>query len=266
MPDRTIRPVKPQNAAQGNVVRESGIVVWLINTGFRGFSAIWPVCGKNGSLSEEWPFIDLDDPAVCLMSPRMSPNLNPNTLDDLMGNARHYAEYCMRGTGSLPPTLFLIGSDAKQVMLMPKNLAAVQAKDDFATQSKLMAIACGATVAVMALEAWVKTAKPGEDFDPTEMPSEAFDRQECVVLMGESIAEGQKQKLLPIIRSDNHKFFGFGESTGSELKNIQGRFSQLLPTKIPDEAMRALALAMLKVKGVQHAMSATVQGRSRFRR
>jgi hypothetical protein len=27
MPDRTIRPVKPQNAAQGIVVRESGIVV-----------------------------------------------------------------------------------------------------------------------------------------------------------------------------------------------------------------------------------------------
>jgi hypothetical protein len=28
-----IRPVKAQNAAQGIVMRESGIVVWLINTG-----------------------------------------------------------------------------------------------------------------------------------------------------------------------------------------------------------------------------------------
>ena len=200
------------------------------------------------------------------MSGRMSPNLNPKTLDDLLGNAKHYAEYCMRGTGSLPPTLFLIGRDGKQIMLMPKNLADEKAKDDFATQSKLMAVACGATVAVMALEAWVKTAKPGEKFDMTEAPSEAFDRREVVVLMGESIAAGQKQKLLPIIRSDNHKFFGFGESTGSELKNIQGRFSQLLPTKVPDEGMRALALAMLKVKGVQQAMTGKVQGRSRFRR
>ena len=213
-----------------------------------------------------FPQFDLDVPAVCLMSGRMSPNLNPKTLDDLLANARHYAEYCMRGTGSLPPTLFLIGSDGKQVMLMPQNLADEKAKDDFATQSKLMAVACGATVAVMALEAWVKTAKPGEKFDMTEPPSEAFDRGEVVVLMGESIAAGQKQKLLPIIRSDNHKFFGFGESTGSELKNIQGRFSQLLPTKVPDEAMRALALAMLKVKGVQQAMTGQGQGRSRFRR
>ena len=196
----------------------------------------------------------------------MSPNLNPKSLDGMLANARHYAEYCMRGTGNLPPTLFLIGNDGKQVMFMPKNLADVQAKDDFATQSKLMAVACGATVAVMALEAWVKTAKPGEDFDATEMPSEAFDRQECVVLMGESIAEGQKQQLLPIIRSGNHKFFGFGDSAVSKLEKMEGRFSQLLPTKVPDENMRALALAMLKVKGVQQAMTGKGQGRSRFRR
>ena len=85
----------------------------------------------------------------------MSPNPNPKTLDDLLANARHYAEYCMRGTGNLPPTLFLIGGDGKQVMFMPQNMADVQAKDDFATQSKLMALATGATVAVMALQAWV---------------------------------------------------------------------------------------------------------------
>ena len=142
----------------------------------------------------------------------MSLNPNPKTLDDLLDCARHYAEFCMRGTGNLPPTLFLIGSDGKQVMFMPKNMADVQAKDDFASISKLMAIACGATVGVMALEAWVKSAKPGEKIDTTEPPSEAFDRQECVVLIGESTTEGRKQQMLPIIRSGNHKFFGFGES------------------------------------------------------
>ncbi len=72
------------------------------------------------------------------MSGQMSPNLNPKTLDDLLANARHYAEYCMRSTGNLPPTLFLIGSDGKQVMLMPQNLADEKAKDDFATMSKLI--------------------------------------------------------------------------------------------------------------------------------
>ena len=81
------------------------------------------------------------------MSNRMSPNLNPKTLDDLLANARHYAEYCMRGTGNLPPTLFLVGSNGKQVMFMPQNLPDAKAKDNFAQMSKLMAIACGATVA-----------------------------------------------------------------------------------------------------------------------
>jgi hypothetical protein len=196
----------------------------------------------------------------------MSPNLNPKTLDDLLARAEHFAEYSMRNSGRMPPTLFLIGADGKSAMLIPENMDDEKAKDDFATMSKLMAVACGATVAVMALEAWVKTAKPGEKFDMTEPPSEAFDRQEVIVLMGESMAEGQKQQMLPIIRSGNHKFFGFGESTGSELKNIQGRFSQLLPVKVPDKEMRALALAMLKVKGVQQAMTGMGQGRSRFRR
>ena len=196
----------------------------------------------------------------------MSPNLNPKTLDDLLANARHYAEYCMRGTGNLPPTLFLIGGDGKQVMFMPENLADVKAKDDFAAMSQLMAIASGATAAVLALEAWMKSANPGETLDTTEPPSEAFDRQEVIVLMGESMAEGRKQQMLPIIRSGNHKFFGFGDSAVSKLDKLQGRFSQLLPTKVPDEAMRALALAMLKVKGVQQAMTGKVQGRARFRR
>ena len=153
----------------------------------------------------------------------------------------------------MPPTLFLIGHDGKQVMFMPTNLADVKAKDDFARMSQLMAIASGATVAVLALEAWMKTAKPGETLDNTEPPSEAFDRQEVIMLMGESMAEGRNQQLLPIIRSGNHKFFGFGDSAVEKLDKIEGRFSQLLPTKVPNEGMRALALAMLKVKGMQQA-------------
>lgn len=38
------------------------------------------------------------------MSSRMTPNLNPKTLDDLLANAQHYAEYCMRGNGSMGQT------------------------------------------------------------------------------------------------------------------------------------------------------------------
>lgn len=140
----------------------------------------------------------------------------------------------------------------RQVMFMPESLTDIKAKDDFATMSKLAAIACGATMAVMALESWLKVAKPGEDFDPTELPSEAFDREEVIVLMGESMAEGNKQQILPIIRSGNRKFFGFGDSNVPKFDKMEGRFSQLLPAKAPDRNMRALALAMLQAKGVLH--------------
>ena len=57
---------------------------------------------------------------------------------------------------------------------------------------------------------------------------------------------------LPIIRSGNGKFFGFGESKFPELDQVKGRFAQLLPTKVPDAAIRDFAKAMLKVKGVTH--------------
>jgi hypothetical protein len=132
------------------------------------------------------------------------------TLDDLLAQAEHYANFSMRNIGRLPPTLFLIGPDGP-MMFMPESLADDSAKDDFATNARLLCIAHGATAVVLALEAWAKFAKPGEKFDMTEAPSEAFDRREFVVLMGESHS-GQKQKFLPIIRSGNGKFFGFGES------------------------------------------------------
>jgi hypothetical protein len=108
----------------------------------------------------------------------------------------------------------------------------------------------------MALEAWMKTATPGEKLDTTEPPSEAFDRQEVIVLMGES-HHGQKQKFLPIIRSGNGKFFGFGESNMPDLDKIEGRFAQLLPPKVATIEHRALAQAMLKVKGVNLAKPGT---------
>jgi hypothetical protein len=98
------------------------------------------------------------------------------------------------------------------------------------------------------------TATPGEKLDMTEAPSEAFDRREVVVLLGES-RDGQKQKFLPIIRSDNGKFFGFGESEVPGMDEIKGRFAQILPPKVSDDGLRQVAKAMLKVKGVTPAKS-----------
>ena len=186
------------------------------------------------------------------------------TLDDLLAQAEHYANHSMRNIGRVPPTLFLIGADGPLIFI-PENLADEGAKDDFATTVRLMCIAHAATATVMTLEAWAKFATAGEKLDMTEPPSEAFDRREVVVLMGES-RDGQKQKFLPIIRSDNGKFFGFGESDMPGMDQMTGRFAQILPTKVPDDELRQVARALLKVKGVKHAQSGSVPRKPRGRR
>jgi len=193
----------------------------------------------------------------------VQPNKLEN-LDDLLEQAEHYANYSMRNMGRLPPTVFLIGPEGL-LMFMPESLSDEKAKDDFATNARLMCIAYAATSVVMALEAWVKYAKPGEKFDETEPPSEAFDRQEVVVLMGES-NKGPKQKFLPIIRSGNGKFFGFGESDPPSIDQMKGRFAQILPSKVIDDATRDLAKAMLKVKGVKRTVPGATPRLSRRRR
>jgi hypothetical protein len=197
------------------------------------------------------------------MSPVQLPR-QLKTLDDLLAQAEHYANYSMRNLGRVPPTLFLIGADGP-VLFIPENLADDRAKDNFAATARLMCIAHAASACVMTLEAWAKFAKPGEELDMTEAPSEAFDRRELVVLMGES-RDGQKQKFLPIIRSDNGKFFGLGESEVPDMNEMTGRFAQLLPTKVPDDGLRQVAKAMLKVQGVKFAQPGNAPRLPRGRR
>ena len=187
--------------------------------------------------------------------PRLQPPRQLETLDDLLAQATHYAHFCMRNSGKMSATLFLIGADGP-LMFLPASLADEDEKDDFATIARLMGIAYAATSCVMALESWMKLATPGEELDLTERPSESFDRKEVIVLMGESHT-GLKQKYLPIIRSDNGKFFGFGELNMPVLDNIEGRFAQLLPPHVATAEHRTLAKAMLKIKGVNVAKPGT---------
>jgi hypothetical protein len=198
-----------------------------------------------------------------IMSPVQMPR-QLQTLDDLLAQAEHYADFCMRNSGKMSPTLFLIGADGP-LMFVPASLADENEKNDFATTARLLCIAHAATATVMTLEAWMKAAAPGEELDMTEPPSEAFDRREVVVLMGESRG-GPKHKFLPIIRSGNGKFFGFGKSDVPGMDQMTGRFAQILPPKIPDAELREVAKAMLKIKGVKFAQSGNAPRLPRGRR
>ena len=155
------------------------------------------------------------------------------TLDDLLAQAEHYAEFCMRSSGKMAPTLFVIGADGP-LMVAASSMDGVEEKD--------------ASV-VMAMEAWMKFAQQGEQIDMTEPPSEAFDRQEVVVLMGESKI-GQKQRILPIIRSGNGRFFGFKDTVMPQTDRFEGRFSQILSPNTPTDEHRLIAKAMLEMKGL----------------
>ncbi len=197
------------------------------------------------------------------MQPSPQPHPQPRTLDDLLANAEHYARYCMGNSGRVTPALFFLGLDG-QGMFVPQSLADDSAKDDFADQARLACIAHAAYACVMVLEAWARFAKPGEKLDTSEPPSEAMDREEYVILMGES-RQGNRPRFLPIIRSGNGRFFGFGDPH-EPAADLQGRFAGLLPPQEPDLTTREVARAMLQVKSAGRGQTPTAPRLPRSRR
>jgi len=153
----------------------------------------------------------------------------------------------MRNISHVPPAL-LAESPTGLIHFVPDSLKDERAKDNLANTARLICVGYEVTAAVLVLEAWMKTARPGETLDMTEPPSEAFDRREVVVLTSETVGHGE-QELLPIIRTDAGGFFGFGEHDGPKLDNFEGRFAQILPPKRTDAEGIELARAMLAAMG-----------------
>ena len=92
-------------------------------------------------------------------------------------------------------------------------------------------------------------AKPGKDLDMETPPSEAFDREEFVVVMGETLGR-KTQRFLPILRTDAGGFFGFGEFDAMKFDGIEGRFAGMLPPEATTPEMRAVAQALLATIGI----------------
>ena len=178
------------------------------------------------------------------MTPR-----EPTDLETLTAYAEGYAEFAMKNIGRVPPTMLAVSPEGL-LHFLPESLADERAKDDFANIGRLICAAYGVTSAVMILEAWVKMGKPGEKLDMETPLSEAFDREEFVVVMGETQGR-KKQRFLPIIRTGVGEFFGFGEFDASKFEGgIEGRFAGMLPPKEPTRETREMTLAVLSVMGV----------------
>jgi hypothetical protein len=83
------------------------------------------------------------------------------SLDDLLAQAEHYANWAMRKLGNVPPTMMGL-SPRGPLFFVPSAMTDDRAKDNFANTARLICVAHDATAAVMILESWMKLAAPGE--------------------------------------------------------------------------------------------------------
>jgi hypothetical protein len=188
------------------------------------------------------------------------PPANPKTIDDLFAHAEHFANYCMRGTGHMRPTFFCICEAGPMAMIVWGNDTDEAGKDDLVATEQLMCIATRATAIVTAMESWMRVGSVDDkEFDRKQMPSESFDRQEVITMIGETSTE-VRIKILRITRVGQGKFWGlsdFEASPGLEDCNLVtglaekgGRFfTKLLPKERPDDFTRDAAAMLLAMKG-----------------
>jgi hypothetical protein len=174
-----------------------------------------------------------------------------NDLEALIAQARQYATHMMKTTGSVPPSLMAITPDGV-MLFVPSGMGNDQAKDKFANAGRLVAIGYRATAVAMILESWATFAKrPGQlltDVPPSQSP----DREEVVVIMGET-RETRAQQFLFIQRNSAGKFTGFGTSLVPQFNQMEGRFAQMLPPKVPTRQNAVMARTLLAAMGVKVA-------------
>jgi len=169
-------------------------------------------------------------------------------LNNLMIEADLWAKHSLRHSGKIEPALFMHGPEGK-AMFGPVDMSTEREKDIFAAMARLVCIAHGADATVFVSEAWTRMAKPGQKLDMTKMPSQCSDRQEIVMMMGQTRNSCQ-QRMLPMERDRNGKFTGFGQEHKINADRLGGRFANLMPPDYPNAQSRAMAVDALAKMGV----------------
>jgi hypothetical protein len=170
-------------------------------------------------------------------------------LEDLMVDADLFAKHSMNETGGVPPTLFIHGANGK-TLLSPDDFSGERAKDEFSETARLMCVAQDADATVFLSEAWMRQAVPGEEPDASKLPSQCPDRQEMLIMMGETRGCCQ-QRMLPMERSEDGKFLGFGQEQKMEADRVEGRLANFIPAEYPDGREREMASEALAERGVE---------------
>ena len=172
-----------------------------------------------------------------------------NTLDAILEEATRYARIAMRKSGCLAPVMMASNGEG-MIIFSPDQLTDTGAKDDFANKVRLITSSYGAAAVVLILESWITKAKPGESLDTLTPPSESYEREEVVVLIGQS-PQGNITHLLPIHRLGNGKLWNLGDAEEMPADSFEGRFAKLLPPDPVDEKTRMMGRVLLEAMGVK---------------
>jgi hypothetical protein len=170
-------------------------------------------------------------------------------LQSLIAEAMRYAGFTMKQSGFLAP-IMMASTDKGIILFSPDKMSDTGAKDDFANKVRLITASYGASAVVLIVESWITKAKADEPLDTLTPPSESYDREEVVVLIGQS-PQGNMTHLLPIHRLGNGKFWNLGDAEDMPADSFAGRFSGLLPPKSVDEKTRQMGKVLLEAMGVK---------------
>jgi hypothetical protein len=163
-------------------------------------------------------------------------------LNKLLNTAADHAETDVVGSGHVSP--FFIGSCPGGVFVVGSpGLGDANVKQEFAAFIRFICQVRGANAGVLALEAWITRARPGED-PASVRPSLHPDRRETVVLLGETTTESPCQVFLPIMRDAERRFTHFGSPELSASSQIRGSLAGFLPP--PELAFAAVPTQALE--------------------
>lgn len=170
-------------------------------------------------------------------------------LPSLIAEATRYARFTMKKSGFLVP-IMMASTDQGIILFSPDKMSDTGAKDDFANKVRLITASYGASAVVLIVESWITKAKADEPLDTLTPPSESYDREEVVVMIGQA-PQGNITHLLPIHRLGNGKFWNLGDAEDMPADSFEGRFAGLLPPKQSDEKTRQMGKVLLEAMGVK---------------
>ena len=123
----------------------------------------------------------------------MHPNPAPpeSDLALLLKQGTDYAESAMRKLGHVP----LRSSPSLQSEVcnsFPARWRTNGRRSEFANTARLVCADYEARAALLVLESWMKVVPLGQPHDPDELPSEALDRHEIILLMARDERPGSR--------------------------------------------------------------------------